>query len=88
MRAAADQVEPATNKYLVAAIAWAIPGAGHLLLRRGQKGVTFLIVSHEMGTLRRLCPRVSVMHEGQLIAEGSFEEVANHALVLEAYLGA
>lgn len=53
-----------------------------------EEGVTFLIVSHEMGTLRRLCPRVSVMHEGRLIAEGSFEEVANHALVLEAYLGA
>ena len=52
-----------------------------------EEGVTFLIVSHEMGTLRRLCPRVSVMHEGQLIAEGSFEEVANHPLVLEAYLG-
>jgi branched-chain amino acid transport system ATP-binding protein len=52
-----------------------------------EEGVTFLIVSHEMGTLRRLCPRVSVMHEGRLIAEGTFEEVANHPLVLEAYLG-
>ena len=52
-----------------------------------EEGVTFLIVSHEMGTLRRLCPRVSVMHEGRLIAEGTFEEVANHSLVLEAYLG-
>ena len=49
--------------------------------------VTFLIVSHEMATLRRLCRRVSVMHEGKLIAEGSFEEIANHAVVLEAYLG-
>jgi ABC-type branched-subunit amino acid transport system ATPase component len=28
-----------------------------------------------------------VMHEGSLIAEGSFEEVANHARVIEAYLG-
>jgi len=27
------------------------------------------------------------MHEGKLISEGSFEEVANHATVLEAYLG-
>jgi branched-chain amino acid transport system ATP-binding protein len=53
-----------------------------------EEGVTFLIVSHEMATLRRLAPRVSVMHEGQLIAEGSLEEVANHRLVLEAYLGA
>jgi len=58
-----------------------------ILRMNGEAGVTFLIVSHEMGTLRRLCPRVSVMHEGQLIAEGSFEEVANHDLVLEAYLG-
>ena len=40
-----------------------------------------------MTTLRRLAPRVSVMHEGKLIAEGSFEEIASHAAVLEAYLG-
>lgn len=42
--AAADQVEPAANKYLIAALAWALPGAGHLVLRRRQKGLTFLIV--------------------------------------------
>jgi hypothetical protein len=42
--AAADQVEPAANKYLIAALAWAIPGAGHLVLRRRQKGLTFLVV--------------------------------------------
>ena len=41
--AAADQVEPAANKYLIAALAWAVPGAGHLVLRRRQKGLTFLI---------------------------------------------
>jgi len=44
MRAAAvDQVEPAINKFLVVAVAWAVPGGGHLLLRRVQKGVTFLV---------------------------------------------
>jgi branched-chain amino acid transport system ATP-binding protein len=58
-----------------------------ILRMNREEGVTFLIVSHEMATLRRLCRRVSVMHEGRLIAEGSFEEVANHAVVLEAYLG-
>jgi len=52
-----------------------------------EEGVTFLLVSHEMATLRRLCQRVTVMHEGRLIAEGPLEEIANHALVLEAYLG-
>jgi branched-chain amino acid transport system ATP-binding protein len=58
-----------------------------ILRMNREEGMTFLIVSHEMTTLRRLCLRVSVMHEGRLIAEGSFEEVANHPHVLEAYLG-
>jgi len=58
-----------------------------ILRMNREEGVTFLIVSHEMATLRRLCPRVSVMHEGRLIAEGPLEDVANHPLVLEAYLG-
>jgi branched-chain amino acid transport system ATP-binding protein len=52
-----------------------------------EEGVTILVVSHEMAELRRLCSRVSVMHEGTLIAEGSLEDVANDPLVLEAYLG-
>ena len=58
-----------------------------ILRMNREEGVTFLIVSHEMATLRRLAPRVSVMHEGKLIAEGTFEEIASHAAVLEAYLG-
>jgi branched-chain amino acid transport system ATP-binding protein len=58
-----------------------------ILRMNREEGVTFLIVSHEMGTLRRLCPRVTVMDDGHLIAEGTFEEVANHPRVLEAYLG-
>jgi branched-chain amino acid transport system ATP-binding protein len=52
-----------------------------------EEGVTFLIVSHEMAELRRLCQRISVMDDGRLIAEGTLEEVANDPLVLEAYLG-
>jgi len=58
-----------------------------ILRMNHEEGVTFLVVSHEMATVRRLCAQVSVMHEGRLIAEGSLEEVANHPLVLEAYLG-
>ncbi|HUO62078.1 MAG TPA: ABC transporter ATP-binding protein [Terriglobales bacterium] len=51
------------------------------------KAVTFLIVSHEMAELRRLCHRVTVMDDGRRIAEGTLEEVANDPVVLEAYLG-
>ena len=50
-------------------------------------GITFLIVSHEMPSVRRLCQTVSVMHEGSMISEGSIEEIANNPLVIEAYLG-
>jgi branched-chain amino acid transport system ATP-binding protein len=49
-----------------------------ILRMNREERVTFLIVSHEMTTLRQLCPRVSVMHEGAVIAEGAFEEIAHH----------
>ena len=52
-----------------------------------EKGVTFIIVSHEMPSVRRLCSRVSMIHEGSCIAEGSLEEVANIPAVIEAYIG-
>ena len=52
-----------------------------------EKGVTFIIVSHEMPSVRRLCNRVSVIHEGRCLAEGSLEEVANIPEVIEAYIG-
>jgi branched-chain amino acid transport system ATP-binding protein len=52
-----------------------------------KKGVTFVVVSHEMPAIRRLCGTVSVMHEGRSIAEGSLEEVAIIPSVIEAYIG-
>ena len=52
-----------------------------------EKGVTFIIVSHEMPSVRRLCGKVSMIHEGSCIAEGSLEEVANIPAVIEAYIG-
>jgi branched-chain amino acid transport system ATP-binding protein len=47
----------------------------------------FLIVSHEMEIVRRLCPTVSVMIEGSIAAEGTLEEVARRPEVIAAYLG-
>lgn len=52
-----------------------------------EKGITFLIVSHEMTTIRNLCHRISVLHKGELISQGTMEEVANDPLVIDAYLG-
>jgi branched-chain amino acid transport system ATP-binding protein len=50
-------------------------------------GTTFLIVSHEMAVVRRLCRRVTVMVEGRVAAEGTLDEVAARGDVLAAYLG-
>jgi len=52
-----------------------------------ERGITFLIVSHEMPSIRRLCGRVSVIHVGRCIAEGTLEEVVNVPAVIEAYIG-
>jgi hypothetical protein len=38
-----DRARPAADTYLICAVAWAIPGAGHLWLGRRQQGVTFLV---------------------------------------------
>jgi neutral amino acid transport system ATP-binding protein len=52
-----------------------------------QRGVTFLVVEHNMEFVMRLCDKVMVMHRGTRIAEGAPEEVRANPAVLEAYLG-
>jgi ABC-type branched-subunit amino acid transport system ATPase component len=52
-----------------------------------QRGVTFLIVEHNMDFVMRLCDTVTVLHRGTTIASGTPEEVRNNPAVLEAYLG-
>jgi neutral amino acid transport system ATP-binding protein len=52
-----------------------------------KRGVTFLVVEHNMEFVMGLCDTVMVMHRGSKIAEGTPEEVRNNPAVLEAYLG-
>ncbi len=52
-----------------------------------QRGVTFLVVEHNMEFVMDLCERVMVMHRGARIAEGTPKEVRANPAVLEAYLG-
>jgi neutral amino acid transport system ATP-binding protein len=52
-----------------------------------QKGVTFVIVEHDMEFVMRLCDQVSVMHNGSALREGAPAEVRADSAVLEAYLG-
>jgi branched-chain amino acid transport system ATP-binding protein len=56
-------------------------------LMNREKGITFLIVSHEMATIRSVCEQVTVLHEGRGICQGTMSEVANDPLVIDSYLG-
>jgi branched-chain amino acid transport system ATP-binding protein len=58
-----------------------------LILQENRNGATFLVVSHEMDIIRRICPRVTVMIAGKVAAEGPLEEIARREDVVTAYLG-
>ena len=51
------------------------------------RGVTVLLIEHDMDLVMRLCDPVIVLSEGRPLVEGSFETVAKDPRVLEAYLG-
>jgi neutral amino acid transport system ATP-binding protein len=52
------------------------------------RGLTFLVVEHNMNLVMRLCDPVVVLDHGTKLAEGAPDEVRNDARVLDAYLGA
>ena len=52
-----------------------------------EKGITFVVVSHELTTIQYLCHQISVLHRGEVISQGTMEEVANDPQVIDAYLG-
>jgi branched-chain amino acid transport system ATP-binding protein len=51
------------------------------------RGVTVMLVEHDMQAVMGLCDRITVMNFGRLLAEGTPEEVSNNPSVIEAYLG-
>ncbi len=50
-------------------------------------GVTVLLVEHDMQVVFSVCDRISVLHLGRALAEGTVAEVRADKRVIEAYLG-
>jgi urea transport system ATP-binding protein len=46
-----------------------------------------IVVEHDMEFVRSIARRVTVLHEGSVLAEGSIDEVQNNPKVIEVYLG-
>ena len=56
-----------------------------LLSLEGQHSV--VVVEHDMNFVRSIARKVTVLHEGHVLAEGSMDPVQNDAKVIEVYLG-
>jgi ABC-type branched-subunit amino acid transport system ATPase component len=56
------------------------------ILQIRQEGVTIFIVEHHMGMVMEIADEIAVLHNGELIAEGTPDAVKKNPEVIEAYL--
>jgi branched-chain amino acid transport system ATP-binding protein len=59
-----------------------------VLIRDLAAGRTIVLVEHKMKLVMRVSDRITVLHQGQVIAEGTPEEIRANARVQQTYLGA
>jgi len=57
------------------------------LIRRISANRTILMVEHNLNVVAELSDRISVLKQGRILAEGTYQEVSNNPEVVEAYMG-
>jgi urea transport system ATP-binding protein len=57
------------------------------LLKQINRDKTVIVVEHDMTFVRDLGVKVTCLHEGTVIAEGSIDQVSENERVIEVYLG-
>jgi branched-chain amino acid transport system ATP-binding protein len=58
------------------------------LIRELAAGRTVVLVEHKMKVVMRISDRITVLHQGQVLAEGTPEEIRANERVQQTYLGA
>jgi urea transport system ATP-binding protein len=48
---------------------------------------SLMVVEHDMSFIKTISEKVTVLHEGSVLAEGTLEQVQNDERVIEVYLG-
>jgi branched-chain amino acid transport system ATP-binding protein len=59
-----------------------------LIRKMRQRGVTVLLIEHDMSLVMRVCEKIVVLEYGSKIAEGTADAIKNDPEVIRAYLGA
>ena len=59
-----------------------------LILAIRTKGITQMVIEHDMKAIMRLSDRIVVLNSGEKLAEGAPKEIVENPQVIEAYLGA
>ena len=57
------------------------------LLRKIAEGRSLIVIEHDMEFVKRIAHRVTVLHQGKLLAEGNMDKVQHDPQVIEVYLG-
>lgn len=57
------------------------------LLRRIIKGRSVIVIEHDMQFVAQIADKVTVLHQGKILAEGSVDKVKSDPKVIEVYLG-
>ena len=59
----------------------------HLIQRIRKKGITVVLVEHDMELIMDICDRIVVLNLGKKLAEGTSQEIQDNPEVVAAYLG-